>query len=154
MPRVCTPPAMPSPHLSALQPTPSGDISAEDSYDRSLLGRNAGKIPPRPAVAVSCGPHGGRGPGAGWLPRLWGRDESFVRRSTGRTSSSQYRSSPTLIRVCVSSFCTQMPADSSKTAAEVPKLGNQTIGLIAVLSACCSSGFAGVYFEKILKGTK
>jgi UDP-sugar transporter A1/2/3 len=47
-----------------------------------------------------------------------------------------------------------MPADSSKTAAEVPKLGDQTIGLIAVLSACCSSGFAGVYFEKILKGTK
>lgn len=27
------------------------------------------------------------------------------------------------------------------------------LGLTAVLLACCSSGFAGVYFEKILKGT-
>jgi UDP-sugar transporter A1/2/3 len=32
--------------------------------------------------------------------------------------------------------------------------GNQMVGLVAVLLACCSSGFAGVYFEKILKGTK
>ena len=27
-------------------------------------------------------------------------------------------------------------------------------GLIAVITACCMSGFAGVYFEKILKGTQ
>ena len=27
-------------------------------------------------------------------------------------------------------------------------------GLIAVITACCMSGFAGVYFEKILKGTE
>jgi len=31
---------------------------------------------------------------------------------------------------------------------------SQFIGLIAVFAACCSSGFAGVYFEKILKGSK
>ena len=31
---------------------------------------------------------------------------------------------------------------------------SQLIGMTAVLLACCSSGFAGVYFEKILKGTK
>ncbi|KAI1891630.1 hypothetical protein AGOR_G00145760 [Albula goreensis] len=32
--------------------------------------------------------------------------------------------------------------------------GSQFVGVIAVLVACCSSGFAGVYFEKILKETK
>ncbi|KAF7669806.1 hypothetical protein LDENG_00124420 [Lucifuga dentata] len=32
--------------------------------------------------------------------------------------------------------------------------GSQFVGLMAVLMACFSSGFAGVYFEKILKETK
>ncbi|KAK2895522.1 solute carrier family 35 member A3b isoform X2 [Channa argus] len=32
--------------------------------------------------------------------------------------------------------------------------GSQFVGLMAVLMACLSSGFAGVYFEKILKETK
>mmetsp|Transcript_51964 Transcript_51964/g.62494 ORF Transcript_51964/g.62494 Transcript_51964/m.62494 type:complete len:403 (+) Transcript_51964:140-1348(+) len=31
---------------------------------------------------------------------------------------------------------------------------NRLIGLIAVLCAACTSGFSGVYFEKILKGSK
>lgn len=32
--------------------------------------------------------------------------------------------------------------------------GSQFVGVMAVLVACCSSGFAGVYFEKILKESK
>lgn len=31
---------------------------------------------------------------------------------------------------------------------------NSLIGLLCVLLACCSSGFAGVYFEKVLKGSE
>eukprot|EP00045_Choanoeca_perplexa_P004567 m.39165 g.39165 ORF g.39165 m.39165 type:complete len:344 (-) comp12643_c0_seq1:1442-2473(-) len=48
----------------------------------------------------------------------------------------------------------QMPASTDDDEEAIKPVGNQVIGLIAVLSACCSSGFAGVYFEKILKGTK
>ncbi|EGD77469.1 UDP-N-acetylglucosamine transporter [Salpingoeca rosetta] len=50
----------------------------------------------------------------------------------------------------------QMPADDGSGDATMPEDANknQFVGLVAVLSACCSSGFAGVYFEKILKGTK
>jgi len=39
-------------------------------------------------------------------------------------------------------------------ASATPKEGNATLGLTAVILACCTSGFAGVYFEKILKGQK
>jgi solute carrier family 35 (UDP-sugar transporter), member A1/2/3 len=31
---------------------------------------------------------------------------------------------------------------------------NNLTGLVCVLLACCSSGFAGVYFEKVLKGSE
>lgn len=49
----------------------------------------------------------------------------------------------------------QWPADSPDTPAKVqPTTGSPFVGLVAVLVACCSSGFAGVYFEKILKETK
>jgi UDP-galactose transporter len=43
-----------------------------------------------------------------------------------------------------------------KSGAEAAKVttGNMTIGLLAVVLACCSSGFAGVYFEKVLKGSE
>ncbi|XP_076009405.1 solute carrier family 35 member A3a [Genypterus blacodes] len=52
----------------------------------------------------------------------------------------------------------QWPSDSAKppAAAEAaaPSTGSQFVGVTAVLVACCSSGFAGVYFEKILKESK
>ncbi|KAA0714165.1 UDP-N-acetylglucosamine transporter [Triplophysa tibetana] len=49
----------------------------------------------------------------------------------------------------------QWPTDSpSDPQKEQLTAGSQFVGLVAVLVACCSSGFAGVYFEKILKETK
>uniref|UniRef100_A0A673G0G6 UDP-N-acetylglucosamine transporter-like n=1 Tax=Sinocyclocheilus rhinocerous TaxID=307959 RepID=A0A673G0G6_9TELE len=49
----------------------------------------------------------------------------------------------------------QWPAEvASSTKQEDLTAGSQLMGLLAVLVACFSSGFAGVYFEKILKESK
>ncbi|KAM4551344.1 solute carrier family 35 member A3b [Odontesthes bonariensis] len=49
----------------------------------------------------------------------------------------------------------QWPSDSGGDSEQkIQTTGFQFVGLMAVLMACMSSGFAGVYFEKILKETK
>ncbi|XP_042202943.1 UDP-N-acetylglucosamine transporter-like isoform X2 [Homarus americanus] len=41
--------------------------------------------------------------------------------------------------------------DKGVTAANIGQ--NRLLGFVAAVSACCCSGFAGIYFEKILKGS-
>ncbi|XP_073499159.1 UDP-N-acetylglucosamine transporter isoform X2 [Phyllobates terribilis] len=48
----------------------------------------------------------------------------------------------------------QWPTDSPSVPSKEVSVGSRFVGLMAVLTACFSSGFAGVYFEKILKETK
>lgn len=49
----------------------------------------------------------------------------------------------------------QWPSESAVAPEkEALSAGSQFVGVTAVLVACCSSGFAGVYFEKILKESK
>ncbi|XP_060736993.1 UDP-galactose translocator isoform X2 [Tachysurus vachellii] len=49
----------------------------------------------------------------------------------------------------------QLEQDSSKKKETIDSSGSQSYakGLVAVVVSCLSSGFAGVYFEKILKGS-
>lgn len=50
------------------------------------------------------------------------------------------------------------PQGSSETEGaseqKILSAGSQVVGVMSVLMACVSSGFAGVYFEKILKESK
>uniref|UniRef100_A0A0N5BGY4 UDP-N-acetylglucosamine transporter n=1 Tax=Strongyloides papillosus TaxID=174720 RepID=A0A0N5BGY4_STREA len=60
-----------------------------------------------------------------------------------------------LILLTVGVALVQLPSDGGKKNVEVNEgngnFSDKFIGLIAVVLACFSSGFAGVYFEKILK---
>ncbi|KAK6044884.1 Nucleotide-sugar transporter [Cooperia oncophora] len=47
----------------------------------------------------------------------------------------------------------QMPAGGAAKGSTAGNTSDKIVGLLAVLAACFSSGFAGVYFEKILKTT-
>lgn len=44
-------------------------------------------------------------------------------------------------------------AAKKATSTDAPE-GNTMLGLACVLLACCSSGFAGIWFEKVLKGSE
>ena len=44
--------------------------------------------------------------------------------------------------------------ESVEDGAKQKNISNSLVGLIAVLCACFSSGFAGVYFEKVLKTSR
>lgn len=57
--------------------------------------------------------------------------------------------------LCLFDLNQQWPTEvTSVTNQEDLTAGSQFMGLLAVLVACFSSGFAGVYFEKILKESK
>ena len=47
----------------------------------------------------------------------------------------------------------QLTSSSSKVISSEVREQNSMLGLAAVLAACIMSGFAGVYFEKLLKHT-
>ncbi|XP_071952796.1 UDP-N-acetylglucosamine transporter-like [Antedon mediterranea] len=59
-----------------------------------------------------------------------------------------------LILLMLGVVLVQMPSESKDNKTENTSGTNQVLGLISVICACFSSGFAGVYFEKILKGSK
>lgn len=44
--------------------------------------------------------------------------------------------------------------ENVKDGAEERNISKSVVGLLAVLCACFSSGFAGVYFEKVLKTSR
>lgn len=48
----------------------------------------------------------------------------------------------------------QLQPHDQKVSEKVATEQNPLVGLVAVIVSCLMSGFAGVYFEKILKGTK
>lgn len=61
-----------------------------------------------------------------------------------------------LLLLTVGVALVQMPADKKPSSSDADSgllKSDRVLGFLAIIAACFSSGFAGVYFEKILKGT-
>ena len=58
-----------------------------------------------------------------------------------------------LVLLFVGVATVQLSQNSSNSKSESLIEQDPLLGLVAVLLSCCSSGFAGVYFEKLLKGS-
>lgn len=58
-----------------------------------------------------------------------------------------------LVLLTIGVAIVQSSGDASSKSATKSDDQNRTLGLFAILCAACTSGFAGVYFEKILKGS-
>jgi len=69
----------------------------------------------------------------------------------GKSLSKQHWGALLLLFVGVSTVQIQ---NATKKASVSESEQSQIVGLLSVLVSCISSGFAGVYFEKILKGSK
>jgi UDP-sugar transporter A1/2/3 len=58
-----------------------------------------------------------------------------------------------LVLLLVGVACVQLQPHDAKASQAVATQQNPFVGLVAVITSCLMSGFAGVYFENILKGT-
>ena len=59
-----------------------------------------------------------------------------------------------LVLLLIGVACVQLQPHDAKTSEKVATEQKPLVGLVAVITSCLMSGFAGVYFEKLLKGTK
>ena len=58
-----------------------------------------------------------------------------------------------MIGVILVQWPTDAPEPVAKATSTPPQTSSQFVGLVCVLAACMSSGFTGVYFEMLLKGS-
>ena len=59
-----------------------------------------------------------------------------------------------LVLLMIGVSLVQWPSDNDSDGHHHERNRNEVVGLIAVLISCVSSGFSGVYFERLVKQTK